>query len=126
MWLPTCSTDKQSPVGFDSIWHSTVPLLFCLFLILSFFRVFCSACRSSCLLPCLSLYVTGLSLAWADKNDCKEWLAALLNGCSYLQYAGHGTAVAHVLMTASHWTDVGAAQYLPLYTCPLFRGLGLG
>lgn len=48
---------------------------------------------------------------------------ARLNGCSYLQRAGHGMAAAHVLMTASHWTDPGAIQYLPLYTCPPLRGL---
>lgn len=71
-----------------------------------------------CPLPCLSLYVSGLSLALANKDDYSERLAAGLNGCSYLQYAGHGMAAAHVLMTASHWTDSGSVQYLPLYTCP--------
>lgn len=41
---------------------------------------------------------------------------APLNSRSYLQCAGHGTAAAHVLMTASCWT--GAKQYLLPHTCP--------
>lgn len=129
MWQPTCSPDKRSPVSFDSIWHATDSLSFGVFVILSFFVVFCSACKSSCLLPCLPLYVTGLSLTWADKDDYSEWLAAWLNGCSYLQCASHGMAAAHVLMTASHWTDYGATQHNTPYCTPvpLFRGLqGLG
>lgn len=46
-----------------------------------------------------------------------------LNSCSYLQYAGSGMAAAHVLMTASHWTDPYATWSLLLYTCSLVTGL---
>lgn len=68
-------------------------------------------------------YITGLSVVWANNDDYSEKLPAWLNGWSYLQYAGHGMAAAHVLMTASHWTVSGAIQYLPLYTCRLVRRL---
>lgn len=85
----TRTTDKQSPVFFLSIWHRTDSLSFSVSFTLSLFVVFCSAWESACPLQCLSLYVTGLSLAWANKDDYSEWLlgwmAALI--CS-MQTAG--------------------------------------
>lgn len=121
----TRCADKQPPCCLR--FHMARLRLF--HLVFSFIQTFClvicSFCKSSCPLPGLSLplYVTGLSLEWANKDDYSEWQAAWLNGCSYLQCAGCGMAAAHVPMTASHWTKSGAIQYLPLYTCRLLTGL---
>lgn len=126
MWQQTHAAQSESLRRATSIPYGTA---LALSFYLSFIFVFPPFCHapflflSVCLLPPPSVYITGLSLAWPNKDDYSEWLAAWLNGCSYRQCAGQGRATAHVLMTASHWTGSGAIQCLPLYTCPLVRGL---